>query len=97
MLLYGAKAWTLSSIDAASLGLFERKVLLNIFGKVRVGDDYSIRTNRELYELFNDMDVLISCDSAEPLLREEYLMRPPAVIDGWDDRVRVGKMRLKRL
>ena len=28
-----------------------------IFGPVRVGDDYRIRTNREPYELFNDMDV----------------------------------------
>ena len=33
--------------------MFERK----IFGPVRVGNDYRIRTNRELYELFNDMDV----------------------------------------
>ena len=57
VLLYGAEAWTLSSIDAAALGEFERKVLLKIFCPLRVGDDYRIRTNRELYELFNDMDV----------------------------------------
>ena len=53
MLLYGAEVWT----DTAALGVFERKVLRKIFGPVRVGDDYHIRTNRELYELFNDMDV----------------------------------------
>ena len=35
----------------------ERKVLRKIFGPVRVGDDYRIRTNRELYEIFNEMDV----------------------------------------
>ena len=35
----------------------ERKVVCKIFGPVRVGDDYRIRTTRELYELFNDMDV----------------------------------------
>ena len=57
MLLYGAEAWTLSSNDAAALAVFERKVLLKIFGTVRVGDDYCIRTNRKLYELFIDMDV----------------------------------------
>ena len=39
------------------MGVFERKVLRKIFGPVRVGDDYRIRTNRKLYELFNDMDV----------------------------------------
>ena len=43
--------------DAAALEVFERKVLRKILGAVRVGDDYRIRTNRELYELFNDMDV----------------------------------------
>ena len=32
-------------------------MLRKIFGSVTVGDDYRIRTNRELYELFNDMDV----------------------------------------
>ena len=53
VLLYDAEAWTLSSIDAAALGVFERKVLLKIFGPVRVGDEYRIRTNREQYELFN--------------------------------------------
>ena len=37
------------STDAAALGVFERKVLRKIFGPVRVGDDYRIRTNRELY------------------------------------------------
>ena len=57
MLLYGAEAWTLSSTDAAALEVFDRKVMRKIFGPVRVGDDYRIRTNRELYELFNDMDV----------------------------------------
>ena len=57
MFLYGAEAFTLSSTDAAALGVFERKVLRKIFDSVRVGDDYRIRTNRYLYELFNDMDV----------------------------------------
>ena len=57
MLLYGAEAWVVSHTDAAALGVFERKVLDKIFGPVRVGDDYRIRTNQELYELFNDMGV----------------------------------------
>ena len=51
MLLYGAEAWTRSIADAAVLGVFE------IFGPVRVDDDYRIRTNRVLYEHFNDMYV----------------------------------------
>ena len=47
----------MSSADAAALGVFGRKVLRNIFGPVRVGDDYRIRTNRDLCETFKDMDV----------------------------------------
>ena len=42
------------------LGSVREKVLRKTFGPVRVAstvDDYRIRTNRELYELFNDMDV----------------------------------------
>ena len=38
--------------------VFERKVLRKIFGPVRVGDDFRIPFNSELYELLNDMDVV---------------------------------------
>ena len=43
--------------DAAALGVFERKILRKIFGPVRVGDDYRIRMNHELYELYGDIDI----------------------------------------
>ena len=39
------------------MGVYERKLLRKIFGSVKVGYHYRIRTNRELYELFNDIDV----------------------------------------
>ena len=58
LLLYGAEAWTLLSTDAAALRVFVRKVLRRIFGPVRVGDDFRIRFNSELYELLNDIDVM---------------------------------------
>ena len=58
MLLYGAETWTLLSTDAAALGVCERKVLRKMFDPVRVGDDFRIRFNSELYELLNDMDVV---------------------------------------
>ena len=85
----------LSVTDAAALGVFERKVLRKIFGPVRVGDDYRIRTNRKLYELFNDMDVAkrinyisgsavsdISFGWMKTLLRDECSMRWLVVIGG---------------
>ena len=45
------------SCDATALGVFVRKLLRKSFGPVTVGDDYRIRTNRQLYELFNNMYV----------------------------------------
>ena len=58
VLLYNAEACTLLSTDAAALKVFERKVLRKIFDPVRVGDDFRIRFNSELYELLNDMDIV---------------------------------------
>ena len=58
MVLYGAEAWTLLGTDAAALRVYERKVLRKIFGPVRVGDDFRIRFNNELYELCNDIDIV---------------------------------------
>ena len=58
MLLYGSEAWTLLRTDAAALRVFEGKVLRKIIGPVRIGDDFRIRFNSELYELLNDMDVV---------------------------------------
>ena len=52
-----AEAWTLSSTDVAAFGVFQRKILLKIFDPVRVGDDYHIRTNQGLYQLFHNMNV----------------------------------------
>ena len=36
---------------------YSREIDAQYFYLVRVGDDYRIRSNRQLYELFNDMDV----------------------------------------
>ena len=40
------------------LRVFERKVLRNIFGPVRLSDDFRIRSNSELYALLNYIDVV---------------------------------------
>ncbi|XP_060665808.1 uncharacterized protein LOC132798106, partial [Drosophila nasuta] len=55
---FGLKAWVVSITDAAVLGVFERKILRKIFGPVRIGDDFRIRMNHELYELYDDVDVV---------------------------------------
>ena len=57
MLLYGAETWVLSQSDVA-LGVFENKILRKMFGSVRIGEDYLIRMNHELYELYAEMDIV---------------------------------------
>ena len=62
--------------------------------KATVGDDYLIRTNRELYELFYDMNVAIG--SAGSAMSFGWMkMRWSAIIGGSNDNVRVGKTRLR--
>ena len=46
---------TILSTDASALIVVERKALHKIYGLVRVVDNILIRSNRELYELVNDM------------------------------------------
>ena len=62
------------STDAAALRVFERKVLRKIFGPVRVGDDFRIRFNSELYELLNDMDV-VQCINIQRLRWLDHVVR----------------------
>jgi len=44
--------------DENSMGVFERKVLRTIFGPKREGDLYKSRSNAELYQLFNEADIV---------------------------------------
>ena len=46
------------STDVAALRVFGRRVLHKIFDSERVGDDFRIRFNGELYNLLNDLDVV---------------------------------------
>ena len=42
VLIYGAKAWLLLSIDTEALGVFERKAIRKIFDPVRVANTYDV-------------------------------------------------------
>ena len=58
VLTYGAEAWTMTTSDEATLGVFERKILRKIFGPLHVGNgEYRRRWNDELYELYDDIDI----------------------------------------
>lgn len=54
---YGAETWTLTKSVSARLAVFERKVLRRILGAVKQGDNWRIRYNSELYELYNEINL----------------------------------------
>lgn len=58
VLLYGAEAWTMTAADEQSLGTFERKILRKIFGPICVDGEYARRMNHQLYELYDDVDLV---------------------------------------
>jgi hypothetical protein len=55
---YGAEAWTLNKDIIKRLSVFERKVLRRIFGGIKVNENWRRQYNKELMQLFGDLDVL---------------------------------------
>lgn len=57
--------------NAAALGVFDRKTLHKIFSSIRVGDVFSITTNKELYDLLNDMHAVQRINMHVVLMEED--------------------------
>uniref|UniRef100_A0A0K8SN56 Reverse transcriptase domain-containing protein n=1 Tax=Lygus hesperus TaxID=30085 RepID=A0A0K8SN56_LYGHE len=58
VLTYGSETWTLSAATIKSLEVFERKILRRIFGPVRDGERWRARYNQEIYQLFDDQQIV---------------------------------------
>jgi hypothetical protein len=56
--LYGSESWNMTMSDENAIGVFERKILRVIFGPKREGDLFRSRSNAELYQLFNEADIV---------------------------------------
>jgi hypothetical protein len=56
--MYASETWTLSKTDERLPSLFERRVLRCIFGVVQENGMWRKRCNHELYELFNEPDIV---------------------------------------
>jgi hypothetical protein len=57
VLTYASDTWTLPKADERSLSVFER-ILRRIFGAVQENGVWRKRYNHELYELFNEPDIV---------------------------------------
>jgi hypothetical protein len=58
VLTYASETWTLSKTNEWQLSLFERKVLQCIFGAKQENGTWRKRCNYELYEIFNDPNIV---------------------------------------
>jgi hypothetical protein len=56
---YGAEAWTLNKDIAKGLSVFERKILRRIFRATKVNENWRKRHNKELKQVFGDLDILL--------------------------------------
>ena len=56
--LYGSETWNSTKADEEALGVFERRVLRAIYGPVKEGEEYRSRHNNELYQLFQEPDII---------------------------------------
>ena len=57
VLTYGSETWVLSKQVEYRLSIFERKILLRIYGPVMDRGSWRIRNNQELYQLSGENDV----------------------------------------
>lgn len=58
VLTYASQTWTISKHDERDLLIFERKILRRIIGPVRDEAGWRIRKNRELYDIYDEPDVV---------------------------------------
>jgi hypothetical protein len=58
VLTYRCKTWRLSKQSEKTIGIFERKILRWIFGAVKEDGQWRMRYNKELYELYKDVDLV---------------------------------------
>mgnify|MGYP000353709793 CR=1 FL=1 len=58
MVMFGGEIWTLSKGDKLKFKIWERKILRKIYGPKQEQGIWKIRTNREVKELYRDMDMV---------------------------------------
>lgn len=58
VLLYGSETWSFTKKSQQRLITFENKILRRIFGPIKEGDNWRIRKNKELRELYSEGDIV---------------------------------------
>lgn len=55
---YGCETWVLTTKNERLLNVWERKMLRKIFGPVKIGNEWKIRKNNELRDLYGEPDLV---------------------------------------
>ena len=58
IVMYGSECWTLTTKDEEFLRAWERKILRKIYGPKQLDGQWRIRTNEELYQLYQKPDII---------------------------------------
>ena len=56
--IYRAESWTLNKDISKWLAIFERKVLRGMCGTIQVSENWKKFYNKELMQVFGDLDIL---------------------------------------
>ena len=56
--MYGSETWTLTKRDEQRISMWERKVLRRISEPVNDRGEWRLRTNKEIYELYNELELV---------------------------------------
>lgn len=54
VVMYASETWVMTARDEEALNVWERKVLRRIYGPIRDEDGWRVRTNQEIYQLYED-------------------------------------------
>jgi sorting nexin-29 len=75
--LYGSETWNSTQADEEALGVFERRILRTIYGPIREGMEYRSRHNEELYQLYQDADIVTVLRTNRLRWAGHVFRRPP--------------------
>jgi hypothetical protein len=59
---YVTESWTQNKDVDERLATFERKILIRMFGVIKVTENWRKRYNKQLIQLFGDLDILSSLE-----------------------------------
>jgi hypothetical protein len=58
ILIYGLETWTLTTEEMNARRISQRKIIRKIYGPIKGGDSWRIRTNQEMKDILQGADIV---------------------------------------